>query len=162
MSAIKILASTVIGGGLIAGYRYYKNLKAAGERIEYITHVKKAQASFKDGITVELNINIKNPTAASFSIQYPVTKIMYNNSVLAHSKVINQLIKIPANGEAWVRDMQLTVTKESFPSVLGILFQVITGSKEINLTILTTSAVHLGWTTKDTEQKKTITIPVRQ
>src|SRR3569832_2392905 len=70
----KILATSVVGAGAFAGWTYVKNLKKAQAELEVVPKATIYQLSW-DGLTISLEVLLKNPTKGSFSIKFPFVKL---------------------------------------------------------------------------------------
>src|SRR5215813_2921585 len=96
-----LLTITLIGGGLIAGYSYYVKMKKTSAELEVIPDAGIHSLNW-DGITIRLNLLLKNPTKGSFSIKFPFIKLIYKGAMIGSSEVVNKDIEIPAFGQAKV------------------------------------------------------------
>ena len=61
----RILTGTVVSVGAIAGWSYLKNLKTASAELEVVPKASIHQLSW-DGLTIRLDVLLKNPTKGSF------------------------------------------------------------------------------------------------
>jgi hypothetical protein len=130
--------------GLYAGYRYYTKMKRTQANLVIIPHAKLHKLSVA-GITIRLDIQLKNPSSGSFAIQYPFVEVSHKGLQLASSKVINQQIKIPAYGEAWVKEMMLDVPFMGLVSVAVTLLSELNKGRAVNMQVKTVTEVDLGW-----------------
>ncbi len=97
----KILAGTVISAGAIAGWSYVKNLKKAQAELEVVPKASIYQLSW-DGLTIKVDVLLKNPTKGSFSVKFPFVKLLYKDATIGSSQVVNKEIKIPQFGEVLI------------------------------------------------------------
>jgi len=89
VKAIKYIA---IGIGAFFAGRYIFSLNRAKEKILVAVSGKRDKISLQ-GVMVELNYNIKNPTRAKMKVTAPLIKLSSNGSLLASSTM--QQVEIP-------------------------------------------------------------------
>jgi len=104
----KILTVTLVGGGLFAGYAYYKRLKKMQVELEIIPRANLQRLS-ADGLTIRVDVQMKNPTKGSFKIKFPFVKLIYSGSTIGSSQVVNKEITIPAYGEVMIDQVLITL-----------------------------------------------------
>ncbi len=152
----KILLGTGIGAGVIGLATYFTRLKRASVELEAVT--KTTLHSLKqDGLTIRTDLNLKNPTGASFSIKYPFVRIIYRekikkdgeeknkDTVIGASHLIDKDIKIPANGEARIDGVMIKIPLASFLTLGGGLLKTLQTEKPIKVIVRTVSTIDLGW-----------------
>src|SRR5215212_4315131 len=141
--ATKILAGTVIGAGAIAGWTYVKNLKRAKAELEVSPKASLHQLSW-DGLTIKLDVLLKNPTKGSFSIKFPFVKLFYKDTAVGSSQAINKDIKIPAFGQAMIDSIWVQIPMSSVFSVVFTLIKALLNNESVLLTIRTITTIDLG------------------
>ena len=89
MSAKKILITTgiVAGiGGLVWGASYLIGKKKVGDKLDTVTTVNVHSLNFK-GLTLRIDVILKNPTEGTLKIKQPYVKILFENKVIGTSQV---------------------------------------------------------------------------
>ncbi len=143
-SFTKILGGTVLGAGLIAGVNYFKNIKRAKAELEVIPTANLYSLSW-DGVTIRIDVLIKNPTSGSFVIKFPFVKLLYKNTTIGSSQALNKNIKIAAHGEAMIDKILITVPVTSVFSLVFGLIKALHNKEAIKLTIKTMTEVDIGF-----------------
>jgi hypothetical protein len=141
--ATKILTTSVIGIGAVAGWTYVKNLKKAQAELEVVPKASIHQLSW-DGLTIRLDILLKNPTKGSFSIKFPFVKLLYKETVIGSSEAIDKEIKIPAYGEAMIDKILVQIPMTNVFSTVFTLVKTLIGGDSATLAIRTLTTINLG------------------
>ena len=155
--AKKILTGTLIGAGVLTGYSYYLKMKKTQAELEVIPDSRLQQVNF-DGITIRIDLLLKNPTKGSFSIKFPFVKLTYKDSLIGSSQVVNQNIKIPAFGQAKVEKILVNVPMLSIFSVSTSVLKAIQSKDEVKVTATLITTIDLGWTKLPFEESQEITL----
>ena len=141
--ATKILAGTVIGAGAIAGWTYVKNLKRAKAELEVTPKATLQQLSW-DGLTIKIDVLLKNPTKGSFSIKFPFVKLLYKETVIGSSEAFDKEIKIPAFGQAMIDKVLVQIPMTNVFSTVFTLVKTLIGGDSATLAIRTLTTINLG------------------
>lgn len=141
--ATKILTTSVIGFGAIAGWTYVKNLKKAQAELEVMPKASIHQLSW-DGLTIRLDVLLKNPTKGSFSIKFPFVKLLYKETVIGSSEAIDKEIKIPAFGQAMIDKVLVQIPMTNVFSTVFTLVKTLIGGDSATLAIRTLTTINLG------------------
>ena len=141
--ATKILTTSVIGVGAIAGWTYVKNLKKAQAELEVVPKASIHQLSW-DGLTIRLDVLLKNPTKGSFSIKFPFVKLLYKETVIGSSEAIDKEIKIPAFGQAMIDKVLVQIPMTNVFSTVFTLVKTLIGGDSATLAIRTLTTINLG------------------
>jgi hypothetical protein len=155
--ASKILAGTVLGAGAVAGWSYVKNLKKAQAELEVVPKASINQLSW-DGLTIRLDVLLKNPTKGSFSIKFPFVKLLYKDAVIGSSNAIDKEIKIPAYGQAMIDKILVQIPMTNVFSIAFTLVKALISGEVAKLTIRTMTTINLGIIKLPYENKQVITI----
>ena len=142
-SFTKIIAGTVLGAGVIAGISYFKNLRKAQAELEIIPKANLYSLSW-DGLTIRVDVLLKNPTKGSFSIKFPFVKLIYKDTTIGSSQAVNENIKIPPYGEAIIEKILVQVPVTSVFSVVFALVKSLYNKEPVKLTIKTMTTVDVG------------------
>jgi hypothetical protein len=153
----KILTSTVLGAGAIAGWSYVTNLKKAQAELEVVPKATIHQLNW-DGLTIRLDVLLKNPTKGSFSIKFPFVKLLYKDTTIGSSSAIDKEIKIPAYGEAIIDKILVQIPLTNAFSIVFTLVKTLISGETATITIRTITTVNLGIVKLPYESKKEVTI----
>lgn len=153
----KILAGTVVGAGAIAGWSYMKNLKKAQAELQIIPKVSLHQLSW-DGLTIKIDVLLKNPTKGSFSVKFPFVTLLYKEATIGSSQAINKEIKIPQFGEVLIDKIMVQIPMDSVFSVVFTLIKVLFNKEAVTLTVRTLTHINLGWVVLPYENKQEVQI----
>jgi len=155
--ANKILATTVVGGGLIAGYSYYLKMQRTQAELEVIPDAKIHQVNW-DGITIKIDLLMKNPTKGSFSIKFPFVKLTYKDNVVGSSQVVNKDIKIPAFGEAKVEKILVNIPILSIFSVSSSILKAVQKNEPLTIKATLITTIDLGLVKIPFEESHEVTL----
>lgn len=155
--ANKILATTIVGGGLIAGYSYYLKMQRTQAELEVIPDAKIYQVNW-DGITIRIDLLMKNPTKGSFSIKFPFVKLTYKDNVVGSSQVVNKDIKIPAFGEARIEKILVNIPILSIFSVSSSILKAVQKNEPLTIKATLITTIDLGLVRIPFEESHEVTI----
>ena len=153
--ATKILTTSVIGVGAIAGWTYVKNLKKAQAELEVVPKASIHQLSW-DGLTIRLDVLLKNPTKGSFSVKFPFVTLLYKEATIGSSQAINKEIKIPQFGEVLIDKIMVQIPMDSVFSVVFTLIKTLFNKEVVTLTVRTLTHINLGWVVLLYENKQEV------
>lgn len=153
----KAFTTAVLGAGAWAGWSYLKNLKTAGAELEVVPKATVHQLSW-DGLTIRLDVLLKNPTKGSFQIKFPFVKLLYKDTVIGSSTPVNKDIKIPAFGQVMIDGIIVQVPMTGVFSLAFTLIKALVGGVAQTLTVRTLTTIDLGIVKLPYETKQEITI----
>ena len=153
----KILTTSVIGVGAFAGWTYVKNLKKAQAELEVVPKATIYQLSW-DGLTIRLDVLLKNPTKGSFSIKFPFVKLLYKETVIGSSEAIDKEIRIPAFGQAMIDKVLVQIPMTNVFSIAFTLIKTLIGGGSETITIRTITTINLGIIKLPYESKQDVTV----
>ena len=153
----KILTGTVLGAGAIAGWSYVKNLKKAQAELQIVPKVSLNQLSW-DGLTIKIDVLLKNPTKGSFSIKFPFVKLLYKDTVIGSSTPVDKEMMIPAFGQVMIDKIMVQIPMEGVFSVAFTLVKALISGVPETLTVRTLTTINLGIIKLPYETKQEITI----
>ncbi|MEO7982815.1 MAG: hypothetical protein ABI688_01915 [Bacteroidota bacterium] len=139
----KVLKATLIGGGLIAGYSYYVKMKKTTAELEVIPDASIYSVNW-DGITIKLDLLLKNPTKGNFSIKFPFVKLTYKDTTVGSSQSVNQDIKIPAYGQAKIEKLLVNIPVLSIFSVSTSILKAIQNKEQLKMIATLMTTIDLG------------------
>ncbi len=146
-----------IGAGVVGAVTYVSRLSKASDNLE--TVVKANVHSIKlEGITIRIDVQIKNPSSVGFKIKYPFVKALYKDSVIGTSQVIDKTINIPKNGEVNIQGIMITIPYTGLFSVGAGLLKALSQNEAAIITVKTISNVDLGWKKLAYEKSNDITL----
>jgi hypothetical protein len=153
----KILTTTVVGAGAYAGWSYLKNLKTAGAELEVLPKGTVHQLSW-DGLTIRLDVLLKNPTKGSFTLKFPFVKLLYKDTVIGSSTPVDKDIKIPAFGQVMIDKIMVQIPIMGVFSLAFTLVKALISGQSETLTVRTLTTIDLGIIKLPHEAKQEITI----
>jgi hypothetical protein len=139
----KLLTITLIGGGLIAGYSYYVKMKKTSAELEIIPDASIHAVNW-DGITIRLDLLLKNPTKGSFTVKFPFVKLTYKGATVGSSQAMNQDIKIPAYGQAKIEKLLVNIPVLSIFSVSASILKSIQSKEPVTIVATLKTTIDLG------------------
>lgn len=141
----KVLTGTLIGAGLLAGYRYYLNMKKTQAELEIIPDARLHKVNW-DGIIIRIDVLLKNPTKGSFAIKFPFVKLTYKETAIGSSEVVDKEIKIPAFGQAKIDTLLVTIPIMNIFTVSSSILKAIQNNEMVKITAKMMTTINLGWT----------------
>jgi hypothetical protein len=150
-----------IGAGVVGIVTYASKLTKASKNLESIVKAN-LHAIKLEGVTIRIDVQIKNPSSVGFKIKYPFVKVMYKESVVGTSQVIDKIISIPKNGEVNVKGIMITIPYTGLFSVGAGLMKALTMNDAAVITIKTISNVDLGWKKLPYEKSSDITLRAKK
>ena len=155
----KIAVGTVVGGVLIGGTIYLVRLNKMSAELETVPMVKIHKLDLT-GLTLRVDVQLKNPTRTAFKIKFPFIKLVYKGTTVGSSQVLDKDIAIPAFGEAVINQIMIRVPLLSIFSLSGGLIKAIQNKEAVKLDVTTLTTIDLGW--KKSPYTKTDTITLSQ
>ncbi|MBS1577386.1 MAG: hypothetical protein JST09_18965 [Bacteroidetes bacterium] len=140
----KILTVALVGGGLIAGYSYYLKMRKTQAELEIVPDARLYQVNW-DGITIRIDLLLKNPSKGSFSIKFPFVKLTYKGTLVGSSEVVNKDITIPAYGQAKIDKIMVNIPILSIFTVSSSILKAIQNKEQVNLTATLMTTIDLGF-----------------
>jgi hypothetical protein len=153
----KLIAGVAAGAGALATYSYVQKMKRLQKNLQYIPTVNLAGITW-NGITLRVNILLKNPTKAKLKIQFPFVKMEYKGTVIGSSQAVPKEIKIPANGEVLIDNVLIVIPVTGLFTVTAEVLKTLLEKKPVALTLTVMTDITVGWITVHYEEKKPITI----
>jgi hypothetical protein len=155
--AAKIFTGTVLGAGAIAGWSYVKNLKRAQAELQVLPKASLDQLSW-DGLTIRVDVLLKNPTKGSFSVKFPFVTLLYKDATIGSSQALNKEIKVPQFGEVMIEKVLIHIPMKNVFSVVFTLFKALFNKEPVTLTVRILTYINLGWIILPYENKQQVTI----
>ncbi len=153
-SGKKILITATVGIGVIGVISYLSGLSRTKAELETITKGMIHSLTL-DGLTVRIDVQLKNPTGGSLKIKYPFVKLYSKPNekekekakpdLLGSSKVINKDITIKPYGEAVISGIMFNIPTVKLLSLAGGVYNLLKQKQPIALNVTTISTIDLGW-----------------
>ena len=140
----KIIVGTGIGAGIIGAIAYFSRLNRTNAELETVATAKLHSLKL-DGLTVRIDVKIKNPTNNSFKIKFPFVKLLYKDKTIGTSQVVNKDITIPEYGEAVVEAIMVKIPVTGLLSLGGGLFSLLSKNQAVTIAVKTITTIDLGW-----------------
>jgi hypothetical protein len=135
----KITLGTIVGGALLGGAVYIVRLTRTSAQLETVPMVKVHKLDLT-GLTLRVDVQLKNPTRTAFKIKFPFVKLVYKGTTVGSSQAVDKDIAIPAFGEAVVNQIMIRIPLLSMFSLSGGLIKAMQNNEttKIDVTIITT------------------------
>jgi hypothetical protein len=133
-----------IGAGVVGLVTYVSRLNRAQTQLESVTTAKIYSLKL-DGLTIRVDVQLKNPSRSSFNIKFPFVKLVYKDKVVGTSQVIDKNIKIPAYGEANIESIMIKIPVTSIFSIGAGLVKLLVQKVAVVISVKTISTIDLGW-----------------
>jgi hypothetical protein len=153
----KILTGTAAGALAIAGWSYVNNLKKAQAELILVPKASIYQLSW-DGLTIKLDVLLKNPTKGSFSLKFPFVTLLYKDATIGSSQAVDKEIKIPPFAEVLIDKIMVQIPMTSAFSVVFTLIKALFNKEAIQVSVRTLTHINLGWVVLPYESKTDVTI----
>jgi hypothetical protein len=140
----KIFIGTTIGAGIAGAVAYALRLKRTSAQLESVAAAKIHSVKL-NGVTIRIDVQLKNPSATSLKIKFPFVKILFQDKVIGTSKVINKDIIIPAYGEAKIDGIMITLPLTGLASLGGGLYNLLVKKQPAKIFVKTITTIDLGW-----------------
>jgi hypothetical protein len=153
----KVITTTLIGAGIYAGYSYYVKMKKTQAELEVVPDASIDSVNL-NGITIRLDLLLKNPTKGSFTMKFPFMKIKYKDSLIGSSQVVDKDITIPAFGQVKIDKILVNIPILSIFSMGSAVLKAIKSKEEVKITATCQTSIDLGWTKLPFEESHEITL----
>lgn len=153
----KIAVGTVIGGALIGGTVYVVRLTKMSAELETVPMVKIHKLDLT-GLTLRVDVQLKNPTRTAFKIKFPFIKLIYKGTTVGSSQVVDKDISIPAFGEVIITQIMIRVPLLSIFSLSGGLITAIQNKEAVKLDVKTSTTIDIGWKKVSYDKSDTISL----
>jgi hypothetical protein len=153
----KITVGTLVSGAVIGTTVYVLRLTKMNAELETIPMVKIHKLDFS-GLTLRVDVQLKNPTRTPFKIKFPFIKLVYKGTTVGSSQVLDKDIQIPAFGEAVINQIMIKVPLMNIFSLSGGLIRALQNKEGVKLDVKTLSTIDLGWKKVPYSKVDTITL----
>jgi hypothetical protein len=157
MSLKKVLIGTAVGGAIIGVYTYFTRLSRTSAQLQTVTRVSVFKIALT-GLTLQVDVNIKNPSQTGFSIKFPFIKLGYKGQTIGTSQSINQDITVPAYGEAVASKIMIVIPIMGLFSIGGGLIAAVQSGGSVSVDVTTITTINLGIKTLPYQKTETVLI----
>ncbi|MEP7374717.1 MAG: hypothetical protein ABI675_15080 [Chitinophagaceae bacterium] len=143
----QVVTGTLVASGMVAIYLFVKKLRRMQLSMEAVPTVSIYKADLT-GITIKVDVVLKNPTNGSFSIKFPFVKLLYKGATIGSSQVLNKDIVIPEYGEVKIERIMITIALlDTFSVAYSLIKALLNRKKEgqnqepvkVGVTVITTA-----------------------
>jgi hypothetical protein len=158
---MKVLKQVLIGLGTVTGiyaaYAYYQRLQRASAELQSTASVLVHKLDLS-GLTIRIDVKLKNPTTTSFNIKFPFVKLIYKDAVIGSSQAINKDITLPAYGEALIDQIMINIPVLGLFSLGAGVVSSLTKGESIKVNVITMTTINLGWKQLPYQRNEEITL----
>lgn len=158
MQKADVITTAIVVTGMIGVYALVAKFARVQNELEVIPTASVHKFDLK-GLTLRIDLAMKNPTSASFKIKFPYIKLYYKDSIVGSSQVVNKDITIPAYGQAVIEKIMLDVQLANLLTTAATIITAIQKKEPVKVIIKTVTAVITG--VKDLSIEKTQEITVK-
>lgn len=137
-----------IGTGIVAaiggGIAYVMRLNRLAEELVVVPTVMLHKIDLS-GVTLRVDVVLKNPTRAKVKMKYPFIKLLYKDAIIGSSQSVNKDIEIPKYGETSISAIMVQIPLAGIFSLGSEVFSSIKSGTSIKLGVRTLTTVDLGW-----------------
>ena len=153
----KIALGTIGGGVLIGGTVYLLRLNQTAVQLETMPTVSVHKLDLT-GLTIRIDVTLKNPTRTGFKIKFPFVKLAYKGTSIGSSQVVDTEITIPSFGQAVVQGIMVRIPLLSIFSFSGGLIKAIEAGEAVQLNVVILTTIDLGWKKVPFSKTDTVTL----
>jgi hypothetical protein len=140
----KIAVGTIVGGALIGGGFMLMKFSRISAELETVPTLKIHKLDLT-GLTLRVDIQLKNPTNNSFKIKFPFIKLLYKNVTVGSSQLLDKDIVIPAFGEAVINQIMIKIPTLSLFSLSGSLIKAVQNKEPLQMEVRTLTTIDVGF-----------------
>ena len=97
------------------------------------------------GLTIRVDVLLKNPTLMGFKMRYPFIRMQYAGDTIASSKAVDKILAIPPNGEARIEAIYFHFPLFKMLTLVRNLLQAQQSGAAVKLDIITESTIDPLW-----------------
>lgn len=138
-----LVLGTAAGAGLI--YWFATELlpkKKVGDKLDTVTKVNIHSIKL-NGVTLRIDVTLKNPTEGSLTIKQPYIKLLYGAKELGTSKIENKLVEIEPYKEKDMDPIYFTIPLMGLLSFGSALAKALKDPKGATITAIIMSSIKL-------------------
>lgn len=123
-------------------------LKKLSDRLETNPSAKIHKLDFT-GLTIRIDVKLKNPTNNGFKMKHPFIQVGYNGKSIGSSQVSGEVLSIPPNGEFQIKAILLNFPLIGMLSLVSGLFKSLQSGEAVKIKVATTSTIDPLWEVSD-------------
>ncbi len=123
-------------------------LKKLSDQLVVIPSAKIHKIDFT-GLTIRIDVKMKNPTDNGFKMKYPFIQVSYDGKVIGSSQATSEVLSIPPNDEYTLKAIMLNFPLIGMLSLIGGLFKSLQSGKAVMMKVATTSKIDPLWKVSD-------------
>lgn len=101
------------------------------------------------GLTIRIDVKLKNPTDNGFKMKYPFIQVGYNGKVIGSSQTTAEVLSIAPNEEYAINAIMLNFPLIGMLSLISGLFKSLQTGAEVKIKVATTSKIDPLWKVSD-------------
>lgn len=151
----KITVGALAGGVIIGGVLFIPKLiklKNASPELDVVPTAKIHKLDFT-GVTIRIDVQLKNPTTADFKMKYPYIRLSYKGSVIGTSQSVDKDIEMASFGEANITQIMMHIPITSVLSMAGALLKAVQNNTEVKVDITTITHIDPYWKVIEEDQE---------
>ena len=138
----KLAIGTGVGSVLLAGTAWLLRLNRTAVNLEVIPNAKVHKIDLS-AVTIRVDLQVKNPTRTSLNIKYPFVRLSYQDNSIGSSQAVDQDIVLPANGEAQIENILISIPMLNLLSSAGKVLTALQNKETVQLQIDTLTSIDL-------------------
>jgi len=143
----KLVVGTVVGGVVVGGVLFLPKLiklNAAAPDLDVIPTAKIHKLDFT-GVTIRIDVKLKNPTSAAFKMKYPYIRLTYKDYVIGTSQSIDKNIEMPPFGEANIDSIMFNIPLLSVIGMAGALLKAVQNNQAVEVDVAALTEIDPYW-----------------
>ena len=144
ISAGSLAGLWLLTRGVVNKTEYIKQLQSLAARLVSVPSAKIHKVDLS-GLTIRVDVQLKNPTLMGFKMQYPFIKMQYAGDTIGSSSPVNKTISIPPNGEAKIEAIYFNFPLRSMLTLIKSLLVAQQSGSAVKLDIVTESTIDPLW-----------------
>jgi hypothetical protein len=157
----KIVLGTLASGAVIGTTVYVMRLNKMSAELETVPKIMLHKLDLT-GITIRIDVQLKNPTRTGFKIKFPFIKLVYNKVTVGSSQAVDKDITIPPFGEAVINAIMVKIPMLSLFSQSGGLIRAMQNKDAVKMDVKTLTTIDLGWRKVPYTKSDTLTLSNKQ
>jgi 7-cyano-7-deazaguanine synthase in queuosine biosynthesis len=145
MQKPEIITTALVVTGMVGVYALIVKYGRMQKELEVIPTANVHKFDLK-GLTLRLDLLMKNPTAGSLKIKFPFVKVHYKDVLVGSSQVVNKDITIPAYGQAVIEKIMLDLPLTNLLSTAAALIKALQKKEPIILAVKAVTGIVTDFT----------------
>lgn len=138
--------------GLFNKTNDFNELKKLSDQLVVIPSAKIHKIDFT-GLTIRIDVKLKNPTDNGFKMKHPFIQVGYNSKVIGSSQPSAEILSIPPNQEYPIKAIMLNFPLIGMLSLVSGLFKSLQTGDAVKIKVATTTKIDPLWKVSDGEWK---------